>query len=171
MNDELQTQKIYEAIKKGHVSELQVLLSSNGSHLEAKTPFGTWLHVAASFGGNLDIVKCLVEMGISVNEKGGVLGGTPLNVAVSRGHIKVVNYLLQCATEIDVSVPERNPLFGAIYGGHKDIVEILIEHGIDTQIRYTGECMSNMDAVAFAQERGHTEIAELILASLNQNQH
>ena len=85
-----------------------------------------------------------------------------LALAASKGHLEVVEYLLQRGVEMDVSEPESNPLFSAIYGGYKDIVTILIEHGIDTQINYTGERMTGMDAVAFALERGQTEIAELI---------
>jgi len=53
-------------------------------------------------------------------------------------------------------------LFAAIYGGHMDIVRFLIESGVDAHVKYTGEFMKNMDAVAFAREQGQIEIAELL---------
>ncbi len=63
---------------------------------------------------------------------------------------------------MDVSEPERNPLFGAIYGGHTDVAKFLINSGIDTQVKYTGPNMKNMDALAFVNEWGRTEIADLL---------
>lgn len=49
--------------------------------------------------------------------------------AASDGHIEIVKLLLLSGAELDVSEPERNPLIGAIYGGHLDIVKLLVEHG------------------------------------------
>lgn len=36
-----------------------------------------------------------------------------------------------CGAELDISEPERNPLFAAIYGGHKLIDDILLSRGVD----------------------------------------
>lgn len=156
--------KVASVIKKRDVNELKKLIGTDPSIIKDMTPFGSWVHFAISFGGDLEVVKYFVEMGIDVNQKNPISGSNALALAASKGHLEVVEYLLQRGVEMDVSEPERNPLFSAIYGGYKDIVRILIEHGIDTQIDYTGERMTGMDAVAFALERGQTEIAELILS-------
>ena len=63
---------------------------------------------------------------------------------------------------MDTSDPRFNPLFAAIYGGHFDIAKVLIEKGIDTKVKYSGSCMKDMNARAFATERGETEIAQLL---------
>lgn len=152
---------IRAAIKQGDVEEVVSLIGSDKSRLQMMTPFGTWLHVAASHG-KLEIVKRLVAMGAYVNTCGGIEGGGPLNEAASEGHLDVVQYLLSCGAELDVSEPERNPLFGAIYGGHADIAKLLLESGIDTRVKYTGDRMKGMDALAFARERGQTGIAKLL---------
>lgn len=125
------------------------------------TTFGTWLHVAATHG-KLEIVKRLIDLGADINRRGGVFGGGAINVAASEGHIDIVRCLLSSGAEIDVSEPERNPLFAAIRGGHIDIVKLLIEHGIDIHVKYTGDSMKNMDALAFAHEQGQKEIANLL---------
>ncbi|WP_283750446.1 ankyrin repeat domain-containing protein [Bacillus cereus] len=52
--------------------------------------------------------------------------------------------------------------FGAIYDGHKEVVEFLVEKGIDISIRYTGENIKNMNAYEYAEEFGQTEIATYI---------
>lgn len=71
--------------------------------------------------GKLAIVKKLIELGAEVNMPGGVYGGGALNEAASAGNIDIVRYLLSCGAEMDVSEPERNPLFGAIGNGHVDV--------------------------------------------------
>lgn len=125
------------------------------------TPFGSWLHVAAS-RGELEIVKKLVELASNINMQGGVYGGGALNEAASAGHIDIVRYLLSCGADMDVSEPERNPLFGAISNGYVDIAKLLIEKGIDIDIRYSGEAMENMDALAFVRKQGQKEIVKLL---------
>jgi uncharacterized protein len=152
---------IRAAIQQGDESEVLKLIGSDEKLVAMMTPFGTWLHVAVSFG-KLGIVKRLVEVGCNVNARGGTFNGNALNIAASYGHLDIVNYLLSVGAEIDVSEPERNPLFGAIYGGHVCVAKLLVERGMDIQVKYTGESMKNMDALAFAQERGQKEIADLL---------
>jgi ankyrin repeat protein len=128
------------------------------------TPFGTWLHVAAK-AGHVDLAGDLIQRGLDVNRRGGTFDGSPLNLAASAGHLPVIQLLLESGAEMDVSEPERNPLFGAIYGGHLEVAKLLVVRGIDYRVRYTGGTMTNMDAEAFARERGEEEIAAY-LASL-----
>ena len=68
------------------------------------------------------------------------------------------------AQALDVSEPERNPLFGAILKGHTGIAKLLVDRGIDINVQYTGESMKDMDALAFAREWGRSDIAEYLLA-------
>jgi len=153
--------EIRSAIKKGDIEKVVELIGSNAERLNMMTPFGTWLHVAAS-RGELDIVKKLIELGANVNVLGGVYGGGALNEAASAGHIDIVRYLLSCRADMDVSEPERNPLFGAISSGHADIAELLIESGIDTNVTYSGESMREVDVLTIAKEQGQKEIVKLL---------
>lgn len=153
--------EIRSAIKNGNVQKVVELIDSNTELLNMETPFGTWLHVAAS-RGKLDIVKKLVELGSDINELGGVYGGGALNEAASSGHIEIVRYLLLSGANLDVSKPERNPLFGAISNGHVDIAKLLIKSGIETDVKYSGEFKEDMDALTFAREQGQIEIVKLL---------
>ena len=65
---------------------------------------------------------------------------------------------------------KRNPLFGAIYGGHKEVVELLVEKGIDISIRYTGETIKNMNAYEYAREFVQTEIAEYLKQKMDKRE-
>ena len=149
------------AIRTGNTAEALALFGADPTKLQMMTPFGTWLHMAADFG-NLELVTALVALGLDVNQRGGTFGGAPIKLASSNGHIEVVRFLLGCGAELDESEPERNPLFGAIYGGHIEIVRLLLDAGIDHRVRYSGESMQNMDALAFARERGQSDIAAFL---------
>jgi len=153
--------EMFDAIEDGDVEKVMILLNSDVDNLNMMTPFGTWLHIAAS-GGQLEIVKKLIDLGADINKRGGTFDGGAINSAASEGHIEIVKYLLSSGAELDVSEPTRNPLFGAIMSGNIDIVKVLIDNGIDTKIKYTGKNMINMDAYAFAVERGQLEIAKLL---------
>jgi uncharacterized protein len=162
--------KIRAAIKRGDVQNVAALLNTDTRLVHLMTPFGTWLHVAASHG-QPEIVKLLIGLGADVNAYGGIAGGGALSLAASKGHVEIVQYPLSCGANLDVSEPERNPLFSAIHGGHVDVAKLLIDNGIDVQVKYSGPSMQNMNALAFAQERGHREIAKLLAErqSLHEN--
>ena len=149
------------AIKQGDKQRVACLIGDSKDILNMMTTFGTWLHVAAAHG-QLEIVKYLVDIGADVNARGGTFNGNALNEAASDGYVEVVEYLLHRGAEMDVSEPERNPLFGAVHCGHIDIVRLLIENGLDPHVKYTGEYMTDMDALAFAHENGHAEIVEFL---------
>ncbi|MDM5154723.1 suppressor of fused domain protein [Bacillus sp. DX1.1] len=154
--------EIRTAIKQNNVERVVELIGSDMELLNmTMRPFGTFLHVAATHG-KLEIVKRLIDLGADINRRGGIYGGESLNQVASKGQIEIVRYLLSCGAEMDVSEPERNPLFGAIQGGYVDIAKLLIENGIDIHVKYTGEYMKNMDALAFAHEQGQIEIANLL---------
>ncbi|MFG6446821.1 ankyrin repeat domain-containing protein [Roseateles sp. BYS180W] len=149
------------AVRSCKTDEALDLLHRNPDCLQIETPFGSWLHVAAS-SGDLVLTKNLVAAGIEVNRRGGTFDGTAINLAASSGHYDIVVFLLNSGAELDVTEPERNPLFAAIFGGHGSIVELLVRHGIDYRIKYSGRHMKSMSAIEFANERGQTTIAEYL---------
>lgn len=161
MNELEATKALREAVKAGDVDRVRSVVAGSADRLHYVTPFGTWLHIAAKSGG-LDLVQALISMGADINAKGGTFGGAPINVAAGYGQAQIVKVLLAAGAELDVGEPERNPLFSAIQGGHVEIVKLLVESGIDFRVRYTGESMKDMDAEAFARERGQTEIGKYL---------
>jgi ankyrin repeat protein len=150
-----------KAIKDGNLEDFVALWEAYSSLKNATTPFGTWLHVAAD-AGQLPIVKWLAEKGIDVNCRAGISGGNALNEAAMENHADVAHYLLSVGAEMDVSGPERNPLFSAIQEGSLEIVKMFLQAGIDASVRYSGPHMNNMGAYEFAVEQGQQEIAAYI---------
>ncbi|MFP9131372.1 ankyrin repeat domain-containing protein [Niallia sp. BSM11] len=160
---------IRSAIKSGQLDTLRDLLEKEPEMLTWMTPFGTWLHVATAHG-HLEIVEYLINAGIDINAQGGTFSTNALERAIAKGHLDIADYLISKNVEIDISEPDRNPLFAAIYGGHLEIVKLLVENNINISIKYTGETMKDMDAYAFAIERGQTEIAEYLKRMMDEKE-
>ena len=157
--------KLRAAIQDSDVNQINNIFQTEPEILHQKTVFGTWLHDAA-LQDKYEVVKYLIEKGINCNEKGGALGGNALSHIASKGNTKIADFLIASGSMLDTSDPQHNPLFGAIYGGKTDMAKLLINSGIDISVKYSGERMKGMDALAYAEERGELEIAELIRAEL-----
>jgi len=153
--------KLRAAIKADDVDRVVPLLADRRDILDVDTPFGTLLQIAAR-AGSLEVTRKLVEMGADIDKRGGALDAGPLTHAVSSGQIEIVRYLLSQGASSDLSEPYRNPLFSAIYNDRLILAKLLIEHGIDYSIRYSGEIMKETDALAHAEGLGRTEIAEFL---------
>jgi ankyrin repeat protein len=142
---------LYDAVVEGEFDAFISIIHSHPELIGEISGLGTWLHIAAG-NGQLEMVKELVKRGLDVNARAGIGNGNALNDAATEGHYEVAKYLLDAGSEMDVSEPERNPLFGAIQSGNVAIGKLLIDRGIDTKVSYAGRSMKNMDALAFAEE-------------------
>lgn len=153
--------RAYDAIKAGDFNVLETLVNAEPELVRGSTPFGPLLHVAATTG-NITMLSFLIERGAGISVRGGIFDGNALNQAAASNQPDAVGFLLEKGAEMELDEPEHNPLFSAINQGSLDIVKLLIKHGINASIKYTGDSMKNMDAVAFAKELGRTEIAEYL---------
>ncbi|PEQ29261.1 hypothetical protein CN467_28835 [Bacillus cereus] len=167
MDKKILNKAIRNAIKIGDINEVKQLIGNDKEILNTMTTFGTWLHVAAK-KGHLEVVEYLINKGIDIEARGGTFDASALNLAAGEGQMEIVKYLIEAGAELDVSLAKRNPLFGAIYGGHKEVAEFLVEKGIDISIRYTGENIKNMNAYEYAREFGQTEIAEYLKQKMDE---
>jgi hypothetical protein len=156
---------IHRAIRDGNLHEVVRLIAGDKSLLHIWTPFGTWLHDAAAYG-KLDIVQWLVSQGLDVNAYNDSTEIRPLDKAAANGHVDVVECLIASGAVLDTSDSVRNPLFAAIVGGisdsHAAVAQLLIDSGIDTRVKYNGQVMKDMDALAFAREWGRLDIVRLL---------
>lgn len=154
------------AIKNGNLDLVKELLMDNEGLLEVNTVFGSWLHIAASYG-RIDIASYLIDCGIDVNRNGDISGGNPIRSAAENGQIEMVELLYNNGAVFDVSEATKNPLFGAIYGGHYNVVQFLVEHGIDITKYYAIGEMDKVDACEYAKQLGQTEIERYLQKNRN----
>ena len=153
------------AIKNGDLDLVKELLMNNDGLLEVNTVFGSWLHIAASYG-KIDIANYLIDCGIDVNRNGDISGGNPIRSAAENGQIDMIELLYHSGTVFDVSEATKNPLFGAIYGGHYNVVQFLVEHGIDIAKYYSIGELDKVDACTYAKQLGQTEIERYLRKKL-----
>ncbi|KAI0520856.1 ankyrin repeat-containing domain protein [Xylaria bambusicola] len=110
----------------------------------------------------LKVVGCLLENGANANIGGGVYG-FPLQSACSiKYYDDKAMYLLQACPDLDIHAV--GGLFGtalqaAAYSGHTDVVKILLQRGVDPNVR-GGKYRSALNAAVF---QGHWYIVEMLL--------
>ena len=148
---------LMDAIKGGNTELVFSTFKSNPEAIHMESPLGSWINIAAEHG-QLEIVERLLEIGIDINHPSGFNKVTALHSAAREGRIEIMKFLLKNGANLDVSDPNRNPLFVAITRGHMEVVETLIAAGIDLAIKYDGD----FDALEHARIRGATEIYELL---------
>ena len=96
---------------------------------EPQPPEDIW---EAAKQGNIEAVKEYLAIGVNVNAKDEVYGGTPLHFAAYRGRKEVAEFLI--AEGADVNAKRNNgwvPLHHAANKGHMEVVELLIAADAD----------------------------------------
>jgi ankyrin repeat protein len=99
--------------------------------LFATSIFGQDIHKAAQ-NGDLEAVKSILERDPGQIEALNANKSTPLIVAASQGHIRVIAFLLDKGADIQaVNAWGGTALLAAIVGGHSEAANLLIEKGAD----------------------------------------
>lgn len=129
----------------------------DGETIEGAPPL--W---AASAAGHLDVVRCLLERGASVNQTT-LTNSTPLRAACFDGHLEIVRYLVG-EQGADLEVANRHGhtcLMISCYKGHSEIARYLLEKGADVNRR----SVKGNTALHDCAESGSLEILRLLLDS------
>lgn len=107
------------------------LLIDKGVPLKTKSTTETYLSMAVD-SGNLDILKLLHSTG-SIDINDGRL--YPLLKAVSKGDIKILNYLLDNGADMNISKEgSRGVFLTAVRSGDEKMVKVLLDRGIDKTV-------------------------------------
>lgn len=97
----------------------------------------------------IELVKLLVNNGAAINEKD-FDGRAPIHRAalIPQGEtLKILEYLIEKGVDINVRDSDGNtPLFVAFASGNKDVVDLLIKSGADTQLRNNAGLLYNQVA-------------------------
>src|SRR5262249_59987922 len=93
--------------------------------VDGRSRNGATALLAASFAGQLDVVKLLLERGAALEQRN-PQGGTALRAAADVGHIEVVRYLLgRGAKKNAVDAFGKLPVDYARENGHFEVAELV----------------------------------------------
>ena len=119
---------ILSAAKYGSVALIKKLGNYGGANINAKDNVSTVLHYAA-WGGNLDVVKYLVDKGADINAKTGALLGmtTVLHAAALGGNPEVVKFLVDKGA--DINAKDNDGYTVLDYTSNDEVRNYLISRG------------------------------------------
>ncbi len=117
------------AAREGHLAIIKLLYTDE---VDEKVSYSALS--AASVSGHVDIVRYLLDCGISPNNSSANEQENPLSLAVVNNHSDVVKLLLNAGADIDMNHDEMTPLHRAFIDNNKHLVQILVDAGADPNL-------------------------------------
>ena len=117
----------------------------------------------AAIKGQTEMVAALIKRDADVNKT----GWTPLHYAASKGHLAIMNLLLENHAYIDAESPNgTTPLMMAAQYGTGPAVQLLLEAGADPLLKN----QQGLTAIDFARRVSRTESMDLIATAVRKRQ-
>ena len=161
--DEKGTPGLVVALQEGALRVASLLIDSPRLVPETRNAADESPLMMAALKGHAELARRLIARDADVNKP----GWTPLHYAATKGHLKMMDLLLEHYAFIDAQAPNGNtPLMMAAYFGTPEAVKLLIEQGAD--VKMTNQ--SGKTALDFAQMAKHRNSAELITEALRRSQ-
>ena len=155
--DEKGLHGLHLALQEPSIKVANVLMDWDKTAVEQRNAADESPLMLASLKGLLPVVVKLIERGADVNKP----GWAPLHYAATRGHIDVMNILLEKHAYIDAASPNGStPLMMAALYGTPAAVKLLLEAGADPSLKN----MQGLTAIDFAQRDNRTDSAQIIAA-------
>jgi ankyrin repeat protein len=150
-----------EALRRNDMSSVGALFQL-GLDPNSRQESGRTILESAASGGNVELVRTLIEKGADVNASEKAedrQGWTPLLLAAQAGHDDVVEALIKAGADANRAGPGGwNALMQASYFGHLDIARILIPV---TDVHYRAK--SGITALMLARWACRPEVVEALL--------
>ena len=138
-------------------------LVKKGVNVNAKNYNAYTVLMAASAGGNLDVVKYLVKKGADVNAKDDE-AYTVLMTASAGGNLNIVKYLIKKGADLNAKDDEAyTVLMTASAGGNLNIVKYLIKKGADVNAKTSYGFAGPITPLSSAAEAGNLDIVKYLV--------
>jgi hypothetical protein len=129
-------EQLVEAVMGGDMAAV-VKLVSEGADVNAQGRYSGWTPlILAARKGETELVNFLLSHGADVNEKSSVQNRTPIMEAVRNRSVETVKALLAANPDVDaVDWEGYTVLMFAAVSGQSDIVDVLLNHGADVNVK------------------------------------
>lgn len=151
------------AFRQKSVKVAETLIRWPKTTVEVRTSTDESPLMFAALDGQLELARLLISRGADVNKP----GWAPLHYAATRGHLAVMNLLLEHHAYIDASSPNgTTPLMMAAFYGTPSAVKLLLEAGADPLLKNE----QSLTAIDFAQRNQRQDSADIIAAFVRAKQ-
>jgi len=144
------------AAGEGHLDTVKLLIE-NGADVNTKDNYGTTPIIVAATANKDQVIEELIKHGANTTERDSS-GGSALDNAIFYGHSKTVKALLKGTDKMEPAQASEFLLMSAGLG-HKEIIEALLNFGIDVNI--IGK--NNRTALITATHFNRADIVEYLL--------
>lgn len=122
-----------------------------GSRIGSGLMIGAW-------EGNLELMRLFISRGADIN-RANANGETPIVMAAWRGNLAVVKWLLERGARINAPQRQWSALHYAVFAGHAEVADYLIEQGADIDARST----NGSSVLMMAIYEGHQDLAKKLI--------
>ncbi|XP_010173153.1 protein fem-1 homolog A, partial [Antrostomus carolinensis] len=116
----------------GHLEIVRYLVGERGADLEVANRHGHTCLMISCYKGHREIARYLLEKGADVNRRS-VKGNTALHDCAESGSLEILQLLLRSKARMEKDGYGMTPLLAARVTGHTNIVEYLIQGGLQQE--------------------------------------
>ena len=145
------------ALELGDVAQAEAWLDAGldpdfmGSRLGSGLMIGAW-------EGNVDLMRLFIARGADIN-KVNANGESPIVLAAWRGNLPAVKWLLERGARINAPDGQWSALHYAVFAGHGEVVNYLMEQGANIDARTT----NGSSVLMMAVYEGREALARLLI--------
>lgn len=127
-------QDVFEIARKGTLDEMKSLIEQNPTQLNSVNKDGYSLLVLATYRGNNEVAKFLIECGVDLNGTSNY--GTPLMAAVVKGNEEMTKVLLEHKADTSIADPSGNTalIYASIFKKY-EIAEMLVNAKANIELK------------------------------------
>ncbi|XP_067675592.1 uncharacterized protein [Haliotis asinina] len=148
------------ACENGHGDIVQIFIEF-GVDIHHRNYNTSPFHLAC-YNGHVDVVRTLIDAGVDIEDKD--RGKTPLVIACEGRRLSLLEFLADRNANMKVLDSDLNTLLHRValhaHGGHRDVAEILLNHGMDVNVRNRHD----KTPLHLACESGHVDLARLFIS-------